>query len=186
MAAILLTASIVFGLCLPGAVYGLHVVGYLDRPQLSLFGIGVTVGFVWEFALVVVVPPLLEAPLYTVFVEVPIPSLIHVAAHSFWDGGLFLAGALLVRRLLDAPHFRRFRWPELGVLVVWGQLQSLVIELVAVATGLWTYHPTSWNPALFRLGEGAVTVAPQAIWLLAAVVFYRCCLYVYGRDRSPH
>jgi hypothetical protein len=96
MAAILLTASIVFGLCIPGAVYGMHVVGYLDRPQLSLFGIGVTLGSVWEFALVVVVPPLLEAPLYTVFAEVPIPSLIHVAVHSFSDGGLFLVGALLV------------------------------------------------------------------------------------------
>lgn len=65
-----------------------------------------------------------------------------------------------------------------------GQAQSVAVELTAHGTGMWTYHPRSWNPALFRFGDGTITAVPQLIWLVAAVVFDHCCLVVYRREKD--
>jgi hypothetical protein len=180
MQALVFGASIAVGLAAPLAVYWADRRGHLTRSKTQLFGVGSALGAVWEGGLLLVAPRLTEAPLYSVAVEMPFP-LVHVVSHSFWDGLLFLAGVLLVERLLEGPHFRRFRWRDLGVLVAWGQLQSLVVEVTAILTGIWVYHPGPWNPALFPVGEHAITAWPQLIWLVAALVFYRCCLAVYGR-----
>lgn len=176
--------SIAFGICIPLLVYGVYRQGQLTRPQVLLFAIGSLLGVVWEGALVVLVPRLTEASLYSVAVEVPVSPVIHVMSHSFWDGGLFLVGVLVVERAIEPPHFQTFRWRELGVLVAWGQIQSLAVEITAVVVGLWMYHPTSLNPALFQIDGGAVTVGPQLIWLVAAIVFYCCCLAVYRREHE--
>jgi hypothetical protein len=183
-ATVVLSLSIALGLCIPVVAYWTYTMDVLDRRELVLFGVGVLLGGMWELALGVVVPRRMEMPLYTVFPDVMVPRLVHVIAYSLWDGALFLLGVLLVTTLLDGRAFRRFRWGELGILVAWGQLQSLAIEVLAVTTGLWTYHPTAWNPALFELGDGTITVLPKAIWLLAVLVFYPCCLFVYRAGRT--
>lgn len=184
MQTLLFSVSIAVGFCVPLLVYGAYRMRYLTRPQTLLFGIGSGLGLIWEGALVMLVPRLTEAPLYSIGVDVSVPSPIHVMSHSFWDGLLFLAGVLLVQRFVEGPHFRAFRWREFLMLVAWGQIQSLVVELTATGTGIWTYHPTSWNPSLFQVGEKAVTAGPQVIWLIAVSAFYYCCLAVYGREQK--
>jgi hypothetical protein len=184
MQTLVFRVSIAVGLCIPLLVYGTFRMGYLTRPQTLLFGIGSGLGLLWEGALVILIPRLTEGPLYSIGADVSVPSIIHVMSHSFWDGLLFLAGVLLVRRFVEGPHFRTFRWHEFWLLVAWGQIQSFVVEITAISTGVWTYHPTSWNPALFQLGGESVTAGPQVIWLIAIFVFYYCCLAVYGREQK--
>lgn len=170
--------SLAVGICLPLCVYGAYRRGLLTRGEFLLFWTGSVLGAVWEGALVLLVPQLTQAPLYSVAVEVPVSPAIHVLSHSFWDGSLFLAGVLLVERGSEPPHFRTFRWRELGILLAWGQSQSFAVEITAIVTGVWTYHSTPMNPALFQIGGDAVTLGPQFIWLVATIVFYYCCLSI--------
>jgi hypothetical protein len=176
--------SIAIGLALPLLVYAGYRTAYLTETQVLLFGIGFVLGTVWEAGLVMVLPRFVEASLYSGGVKEPVHPVLHVISYSLWDGLLFLVGVLLVVRLLDGPHFRTVRWQELGLLVAWGQLQSFAVELTAIITGAWAYHPQPFNPALFWVGSDAITLLPQAIWLVAMLVFYGCCLAVYRREED--
>ena len=180
-----LGVSITIGLTLPLIVYWAYRSRYLTGVQTLLFVLGSVLGSIWETALLLVVPRLTEEQLYTVYADVSVQPVVHAVSHSFWDGGLFLVGVFSVERFTEGPHFRTFRWRELGVIVVWGQVQSLAVEITAIGTGMWTYHPTALNPSLFRFGDDTVTVAPQFIWLVATIVFYGCCLLVYRRWDGP-
>jgi hypothetical protein len=56
------------------------------------------------------------------------------------------------------------------VLLAWGQLQELAVELSATASGAGQFTPGRWSPVLFEFGQGAISLAPQLIWLVAPVV----------------
>ena len=89
-----------------------------------------------------------------------------------WDAGLLLCGIWLSNRAGFRPSFARFRWGELGILMLWGQLQSFAIEMIAIELGIWAYNMTSYNPALFSYGDSQITALPQIVWLIACPVFY--------------
>lgn len=184
MDTLVFSLSIAAGLSMPLLVYAGYRTDHLTRPQVLLFAIGSLLGAVWETGLVMVLPQFVEASLYSGGVEEPVHPVLHVISYSLWDGMLFLVGVLLVVRFLEGPHFRTVRWQELGLLVAWGQLQSFAVELTAILTGAWAYYPRSFNPALFWVGSDAITALPQAIWLVAMLVFYGCCLAVYRREQE--
>jgi hypothetical protein len=147
-----------------------------NRPDgsvvIRLFWLGVAIGLTWE------IPIFLSAifatnPIVGFLREPPLHPAVFMVAHSFWDGGLFLAGLALVRALCAHPVLVAFRWQELGVLILWGQLSALAVEIVSVINRGWVYSGLhSWNPVLFQVADHPITVIPQLIWLGAPVVYY--------------
>jgi hypothetical protein len=170
------TLDLVVGFALPAFV---HLTNR-SRPDgsavIRLFWLGVAIGLVWE------VPIFLSAifatdPIVGFLREPPLHPFIFMAAHAFWDGGLFLAGVALVQALCAHPVLVAFRWRELGVLIVWGQLSELMVEVVSVLNQGWVYSGEhAWNPVLFSVAGHPITSIPQIIWLVAPVVYYFCVL----------
>ena len=80
--------------------------------------------------------------------------------------------------------FRRFSWRELGIMLLFGGIQELIVELVALHSRAWTYNTRWWNPSLFEFGHGQITPLPQLIWFVAPIVFYQACLKIHGRYRK--
>lgn len=146
--------------------------GYVVR----LFWLGVAVGLLWE------VPIFLSAsfatdPVIGFLREPPLHPIVFMFAHALWDGGLFLAGIALVRTVCGDPVLATFRWPELAVLTLWGQVSAIAVEVVSVLNQGWFYHAGhAWNPVLFHLGGHPLTIVPQLVWLAAPVVYYFAAL----------
>jgi hypothetical protein len=150
---------------------------------IRLFWLGVAIGLTWE------IPIFLSAtfsndPIVGFLREPPLHPLIFMVAHAFWDGGLFLLGLTLVRALCAHPVLASFRWPEIAVLVLWGQASALAVEVVSVLNRGWFYHGGhAWNPVLFHVGGHPITLLPQLIWLAAPVLYYLSALRL--RRRAP-
>jgi hypothetical protein len=166
----------------PIVVYILYRSGRIDRFVWLLFWVGFALGLTWEVPMSVlneIGPPYAVArfvrPLPTHF------SMI-ILMHSFWDGGLFLLGVWLVHLICGGPVFERFRWPELMVLLLWGQASELWVELTSTFGEAWAYVPKPWNPSLFRFNGHDITLMPQLIWFAAPIVFYLIAWKLRGRD----
>jgi len=148
----------------------------------KLFWLGCAVGLTWE------VPLFLSAtfadnPVLLVFSSPPVPPLALIVFHSLWDGGLFLAGVLLVWWACPRPIFQRFSWRELLVLILWGQGSELLVEVGGVTNNAWGYSgELAWNPTLFHLEGHPITLLPQLIWLAAPIVYYLLVLRFIRRD----
>ncbi len=160
-----------------------YATGRISRKTFSLFWVGALLGAVWEFGFFLVGPEFSSTPAFTRTTPWPLPAFMQPLLHTMWDGALFMMGVWLVRKLLAPPHFTGFRPSELLVLLLWGQLQELGVELMAVYGNLWTYEPTWWNPVLFRAGGGHFTLMPQLVWFVAPIVFYFIAVRVYGGKR---
>ena len=104
----------------------------------------------------------------------PMPThfIVIVIMHSFWDGGLFLIGVRLVKKICPAPHFDDVKMSELAIMVAWGQLSELAVELASTFNEAWEYNSYWWNPVLFVFNGHNITMLSQLIWLIAPVVFY--------------
>jgi len=137
-----------------------------------LFWLGVAVGLTWE------VPIFLSAvfaehPVITLLSAPPVPPLALIVAHSLWDGGLFLAGVALIWAACPRPVLVAFRWRELAVLLLWGQVSELAVEIGGVTNDAWTYAgDIAWNPVLFHVAGHPITLVPQLIWFAAPIVYY--------------
>ncbi|MFO8020479.1 MAG: hypothetical protein R6U96_17790 [Promethearchaeia archaeon] len=149
----------------------------LNRKSWIIYWIGFLLGLAWEL-------PMSIANKYSPFPPAsfitPMPShfIVIVIIHSFWDGGLFLIGYLLVLKLCDDPHFEGFNCRELGVLVAWGQLSELGVELISTFNDAWVFNVYWWNPQLFKFNGHNITLLPQLIWLIAPLTFY-CIIINY-------
>jgi hypothetical protein len=148
---------------------------------IRLFWLGVAIGLTWE------VPIFLSAllatdPVVGFISEPPLHLLIFMVAHSLWDGGIFLAGVAVVQALCSGPILTKFRWQELAIFILWGQVTALAVEAVSVLNQGWVYSDAhAWNPVLFFFAGHPITILPQLIWLAAPVAYYLCIL---GRVRN--
>jgi len=145
-----------------------------------LFWAGCGVGALWEIPFYFIGPYFSSDPLYILNTPMPYPLFVLHFVHCFWDGGLFMIGVWLVKRLCRAPHFERFRFQELAVLLVWGQLQELAVELISTGSSGWAYVPHWWNPSMFQFRGSDITVLPQLIWVIAPTVFYVLAIRLRG------
>lgn len=100
---------------------------------------------------------------------------------SFWDGGLFLLGYWFIILICKEPYFEKFNAHQLGVLLIYGQISSFIVEMIAVASGGWEYPVTPWNPLLFQFFGGNITLGPQLIWFAAPIAFYFIALKIIPR-----
>jgi len=143
-----------------------------------LFWLGVLIGLTWE------VPIFLsaaysEAPVIAFFREPPFHPLVFLVLHSLWDGGLFLAGVLLIWLARPKPILSTFSWSELGIFILWGQLSEFAVEIGGVTNAAWGYvGDKPWNPVLFHVQGHPITLVPQLIWLAAPIVFYLIALRI--------
>jgi len=143
---------------------------------IQLFWLGVAIGLTWE------IPIFLSAifatdPIVGFLREPPLHPIVFMVAHAFWDGGLFLLGLTLVQALCARPVLAGFRWPEIAVLILWGQVSELAVEVISVLNQGWFYHGGhAWNPVLFHVAGHPITLVPQLIWLAAPVVYYLSAL----------
>lgn len=169
------------GGAMPVAAFILYRLGRIDRFQLCLFWVGVTLGLTWEFPMSWL-NQYSETHAVARFIR-PLPT--HFSAiiifHSLWDGGLFLLGVWVVKLVCRNPHFERFRVCELAALLVWGQVSELWVELTSTFSGGWAYITYWWNPSLFVFNGHDITLLPQLIWLAAPVVFYFIALRLKPR-----
>ncbi len=148
----------------------------------KLFWLGAAIGLTWEVPLFLS-NTFAEAPVLVMLSPPPVHPLGLIVAHSLWDGGLFLAGVVLV--WLSCPILRRFDRRQLAVLLVWGQLSAITVELGGVTNEAWSYvGGFAWNPTLFEVGGHPITLLPQLIWLAAPIVFYLGALRIGPPDGS--
>lgn len=172
------------GLSLPVYIHLRNRSSEEGRAVIRLFWLGVAIGLTWE------VPIFFSAlfashPIVGFIEEPPLHPILFMVAHAFWDGGIFLVGVALVAAACEKPLFSRFRWQELAVLVVWGQVSELAVETVSVLNQGWVYsgeHP--WNPVLFHVDGHPITLVPQLIWLAAPIAYYLCVLRLSLRAQA--
>jgi len=172
------------GVLIPVAVIFLRRNGRIDGLFWRLFWIGFALGLTWEapMQLLNAQGPGLAVHSYTR--EPPVHFVVIILMHSSWDGGLFLVGAWLTRAVCKAPAFERFSPKELLVLILWGQISELWVELTSISGQAWAYIPRPWNPALFKFSGQNITLLPQLIWLAAPVVFYIIALQLRKKSAS--
>ena len=101
--------------------------GRLSDAKWTLYWAGCAIGLVWELAYYLSGPRYSSDPPYQLFVPFPVHPHVQPVLHSAWDGALFMIGLWLVEKLCRAPQLARFRLQELGVMLLWGQLQELSV-----------------------------------------------------------
>ncbi|UCC18386.1 MAG: hypothetical protein JSV62_09740 [Promethearchaeota archaeon] len=147
----------------------------IDKFIWYLFWLGVILGLSWEIALTIAnlfspFPParfIIPPPL-----PFPYSSVMIIITHSFWDGGLFLLGVWFIQLICKKPVLEKNKISELLVFIVYGQISTLIVELLSTSSGGWEYYVYVWNPLLFSFFGHNITLLPQLIWVLAPITFY--------------
>lgn len=169
--------DLAIGLGAPLVVWGLYRRGVVDRLVWRLFWIGCLIGLTWEVPMFMLSAHDTGIGVLRWVRPLPLPYPVFMISHTLWDGGLFLVGLWLVYGLCPAPHLERFRWRELAVLLVYGQLSELAVEVSSTFNDGWAFLPGYWwSPTLFTINGHPITLMPQLVWLAAPVVFYLAAL----------
>lgn len=173
--------DIAIAVVLPVTVYVLVRKGKAPARAWPLFWIGCAIALSWELTFHFLGPEYSDNPLFSHVNPWPLAPILQPLLHTLWDGGLFMAGYALCFLLLRGPRFRRFSAAELFIMVAWGSLQALVVELIG-SQSLWVYNPRPYNPVMFHFSGQPITLLPQLVWAVAPVLFYLACLWMHGRD----
>ncbi len=161
-----------------GLVTILYLAGRISRFYWILFWVGCALGLTWELGCNINMLVSENYPVARFITPPPFHFIFAVISHSIWDGGLFLIGAILVHKICTPPWFETFKMSELLVLLIWGQVQALAVEILSVFSSAWEWIVYWWNPSLFIFHGHAVTLLPQLIWLLAMLIFYPVAIAV--------
>jgi hypothetical protein len=94
---------------------------------------------------------------------------------------LFLLGVLLIEIICKKPIFEKFKPCEFTVLIIYGQVSELTVELTSTFSNAWEYIEYLWNPRLFLFNGHNITLLPQLIWLAATIVFYFIAIKLKSR-----
>ena len=100
---------------------------------------------------------------------------VFMVSHTLWDGLLFVIGVWWIHRVCRKPHFRRFRGAELAVLLIWGQVSELLVELSSTYVDGWVFVGYGWNPVIFRFNGHDIRWFMQIVWAVAS-----------SKNCSPH
>lgn len=165
-------------------IYILYKTNKLKRFFWILFWVGFLLGLCWELPLSIaneisdfsparfITPPPLPPPFSTIVI---------IITHSFWDGGLFLLGVWFIYIICQKPLFEKFKACEFTILIIYGQISELIVELTSTFSNGWEYIEYWWNPTLFMFNGHNITILPQLIWLAAPIVFYFITLRLKSR-----
>ncbi|MDG1525132.1 MAG: hypothetical protein P8Q90_03575 [Candidatus Thalassarchaeaceae archaeon] len=166
-----------------GLVYWLYNNGKIPISYLYAFWLGTLIGSTWEFTFLFLGPEFLHGA-----VDWPwgLDGWPRKVSHSIWDGAIFMFGVYLCHLLLDGELFQRFESKELGIMWGWGLSQELLVEYLFNGR-VWIYEPLSWNPVIIPTIPGSApmspgyTLIPQAVWVIAPILFYFGFLFLCQR-----
>ena len=153
----------------------------INKLTFILFWIGVAIGLTFEIPIFLITEIGLY-PMLQYLITPPYPFYITIILHSFWDGGLFLIGIMLIYRFCEAPHFEKFNIKELLLLMIWGQAQAIGIEMLGSFGGAWEYIPYPWNPPILILFGHYFTIFIQIVWLIVPIIFYFIALKLKQKE----
>ena len=105
-------------------------------------------------------------------IQGPLVVIIISVTHSLWDGMIFLLCVSIVKIICKKPYFVKFNWKQGGLLLLIGQSQELIVELISTSSSGWYYNLYWFNPPLFPWMGHYITLMPQLIWLGAILTFY--------------
>jgi hypothetical protein len=157
--------------------------GRIDRALFYEFWIGCLIGATWEFTFMLLGPEFAYSVNPWPFGLSGWPKKL---SHSIWDGGIFMVGVWLCRRMLsERPLFTAFDWRELAIMEGWGVFQGFLVEYLFVGR-VWFYVPLPWNPVIIPplpggASEVGYTLIPQLVWTVASIVFYLALLWLKHR-----
>ncbi|MHA1797416.1 MAG: hypothetical protein ACTSVY_03115 [Candidatus Helarchaeota archaeon] len=152
-------------------IFILYRLNVIDKFAFYLFWIGSAVGLIWEFP-IFFTSAISNYPIITFLNPLPFHFSILIIIHSIWDGALFLFGVALIYQFSESPHFKKFNSRELIILIIWGQLQAIGIEMIGSFGGGWQYVPYWWNPPILVIFGRSFMLLIQLIWLAAVISFY--------------
>ena len=157
----------------------------LSKQYYMLFIIGCLIGACWEFTFLYLGDEFVHS------VKVwphGLGGWPRKLSHSIWDGGIFMVGIYLCRKYLQGPLFQSFKKNELLIMMTWGIFQELLVEYLFNGR-VWIYEPLPWNPVIIPSLPGSAqlcpgyTLIPQAIWVIAPIIFYFICLKFLHVDK---
>ncbi len=160
------------GSAIPILVFFLYQKQYISKYMWALYWVGVLLGLTWEFPFSLLNEYSQNYPVARFIQPLPTHFMVIVVTHSFWDGGLFLLGMAFVYKFCKAPQFTKISLKELVVLLIWGQVSELTVEILSTFSNAWEFVPYWWNPTLFTFNGHAITLMPQLIWVAAPIAFY--------------
>jgi len=152
----------------------------ISRQYYTLFIIGSIIGATWEFTFLFLGDEFVHSVKVWPYGLGGWPRKL---SHSIWDGGIFMVGIYLCKRYLQGPLFQSFNINELFIMLGWGIFQELLVEYLFNGR-VWIYEPLPWNPIIIPPLPGSAqlcpgyTLIPQAIWVIAPIVFYLICLKI--------
>ena len=152
----------------------------ISSEYYTLFWIGCLIGSAWEFTFLFLGPEFLHSVKEWPYGLGGWPRKL---SHSIWDGCLFMVGIYFCKRYLPSPLFRSFNKKELGIMLSWGIFQELLVEYLFNGR-VWIYEPLPWNPIIIPVLPGSAplspgyTLIPQAVWIIAPILFYLICLRI--------
>lgn len=164
--------DLLVGFIAPILAYILYRTEKIDKFSWYIFWIGAAVGLTWE------IPMFIGSYETSFFVTLepirpyPFHYIVFLVSHTLWDGMLFIIGYRLVLLLSESPRFEEFNLKELIILIIYGQIQEIIVEVGAVSNSAWTFIVYWWNPALFYVNEYPITLYPQLAWLFGSILFY--------------
>jgi hypothetical protein len=159
---------------------------FLISDQYStLFIIGCIIGASWEFTFLYLGDEFVHSVKVWPYGLGGWPRKL---SHSIWDGGIFMAGIYLCKKYLQGPLFLSFNKNEFLIMFTWGIFQELLVEYLFNGR-VWIYEPLPWNPVIIPALPGSATLCPgytlipQAIWVIAPIIFYLVCLKVFQKTK---
>jgi hypothetical protein len=170
----------------------LYLTNQINNMIWYSFWIGFAIGMCWELPMSIAnefgiccsypfppatfsIPTPLQGPLVVIIIAI---------THSFWDGDLFLLCCFFIYTFCNKPIFQKFKKCELGILVLFGQLQELIVELISTTSSGWYFNLYWFNPPLFPWMGQYITLLPQLIWLGALIMYYFIVLKIKLKARE--
>ena len=175
--------DLLIGFGSPVLFYLLYRTGRIGKLLWHGYWIGALVGLTWEIPIFVLSGESTSLPMVVWNRPLIAHYSVFMVSHTLWDGMLFVVGIGWVRLLCRRPVFERFRWRELLVLLVWGQVSELLVEVSSTFNDGWSFVPYWWSPTIFEVNGHPITWLMQAIWAAAAALYYGILLRI--RPRYP-
>lgn len=164
--------DLAIGFSSPVLFFLLYRTGRIERFTWQAFWVGGLVGLTWEIPIFVLSGEATSVPLVTWVRPLIAHYAVFMVSHSLWDGLLFVIGLWLVKAACRKPVLRAFRWSEMLVLLAWGQVSELLVELSSTMNDGWVFVAYPWNPALFQCNGHDITLLMQAVWAVAPIAYY--------------
>jgi hypothetical protein len=156
----------------PLLLFLLYRLGKVGARDWKLFWVGAAIGLTWEIPFFLM-SKLSSTPIIYWQSEPPVNYLVLMFCHTLWDGALFVVGVWLIGLVCKGPVLERFRWCELAVLIVWGQVTAFMVEFSSVTSDAWIYvEGYWWSPTIMHVGGDPIPALIMLVWFVAVIPFY--------------